>query len=49
MRNLASRGLVDHEFVEGRRADDDTLQGRLNALFARRGDAVGRREGLGLG
>jgi aminopeptidase N len=34
VRNLASRGLVDHEFVEGRRADDDTLQGRLNALVA---------------
>jgi aminopeptidase N len=35
VRNLASRGLVDLEFVEGRRADDDTLQGRLNALVAR--------------
>lgn len=35
VRNLAARGLVDEEFVEGRRADDDTLQGRLNALMAR--------------
>ena len=34
VRNLASRGLVDRGFIEGRRADDDTLQGRLNALFA---------------
>ena len=35
VRNLAARGLVDEDFVEGRRADDDTLQGRLNALMAR--------------
>lgn len=35
VRNLAARGLVDEDFVEGRRADDDTLQGRLNALLAR--------------
>ena len=35
VRNLAARGLVDQDFVEGRRADDDTLQGRLNALLAR--------------
>ena len=34
VRNLASRGLVDASFVEARRADDDTLQGRLNALLA---------------
>jgi aminopeptidase N len=34
VRNLASRGLVDRGFIEGRRVDDDTLQGRLNALFA---------------
>ena len=34
VRNLASRGLVDRAFVEARHADDDTLQGRLNALFA---------------
>jgi aminopeptidase N len=35
VRNLAARGLVDEDFVDGRRADDDTLQGRLNALMAR--------------
>ena len=35
VRNLAARGLVDQDFVEGRRADDDTLQGRLNSLLAR--------------
>jgi aminopeptidase N len=35
VRNLAARGLVDEDFVESRRADDDTLQGRLNALLAR--------------
>ncbi|SDP73197.1 aminopeptidase N [Pedococcus dokdonensis] len=35
VRNLASRGLVDDDFVEERRAADDTLQGRLSALLAR--------------
>ncbi|WP_457253969.1 aminopeptidase N [Pedococcus sp. P5_B7] len=35
VRNLAARGLVDEDFVEGRRSHDDTLQGRLNALMAR--------------
>jgi aminopeptidase N len=35
VRNLAARGLVDDDFVEARRAADDTLQGRLSALGAR--------------
>jgi aminopeptidase N len=34
VRNLARRGLVDHERLEEFRAEDDTLQGRLNALTA---------------
>ncbi|NYG06404.1 aminopeptidase N [Phycicoccus badiiscoriae] len=34
VRNLASRGQVDRGFVEARRAEDDTLQGRLHALSA---------------
>ena len=34
VRNLARRGLVDHGGLEDFRAQDDTLQGRLNALSA---------------
>jgi aminopeptidase N len=34
VRTLASRGMVDRDFIEARRAQDDTLQGRLNALTA---------------
>jgi aminopeptidase N len=34
VRNLAARGLVDRAFVEARRADDNTLQGRLSSLLA---------------
>ncbi len=34
VRNLAARGLVDRGFVEARRADDNTLQGRLSSLLA---------------
>ena len=34
VRNLATRGLVDREFVEAAHTADDTLQGRLAALQA---------------
>ncbi len=35
VRNLASRGLIDADGVEGYHAKDDTLQGGLNALMCR--------------
>ena len=35
VRNLAARGLVDPDFIEIVRRDDDTLAGRLGALGAR--------------
>jgi aminopeptidase N len=35
VRNLASRGLIDADRIDGFRAKDDTLQGGLNALMCR--------------
>ncbi|HET7398794.1 MAG TPA: aminopeptidase N [Intrasporangium sp.] len=37
VRNLATRGLIDAEGIEGYRDQDDTLQGSLNALLCRAG------------